>query len=249
MEFKTDRYNNCAIYKFREDTSELEQDLKKIYTNKEYNSVWIKLIGDQLNLLPFLRKQGFTLHNAQSDKAVMYKWLKPDKPNRIPAWTPATISIIAAVVHNGKVLVVNEKSKKKNGYKFVTGYVDEGETMEEAVIREVKEETGLDVVVKGLIGVRHLNRFKYGNHDISFAFLATPKTDNVDTVPDMEEIEKVSWITIEEFKQHPPVFALHDKLIECLESIPLQKLGTGVSSFTDRFHYPCNGTPVLYGAI
>jgi NADH pyrophosphatase NudC (nudix superfamily) len=32
--------------------------------------------------------------------------------------------------------------------------VDEGETADEAVIREVKEETGIDCVVKGLMGLR-----------------------------------------------------------------------------------------------
>ena len=114
---------------------------------------------------------GFILHNAQDNRAVLYKWLNKKRKDIVHVWSPGTISIIAAIVKDDKVLVVKEKSARKNGWKFVTGHVDFGESLEDAVVREVKEETGLDVCVKGLINVRHLTRFKYGNHDFSFLLL------------------------------------------------------------------------------
>jgi 8-oxo-dGTP diphosphatase len=52
-------------------------------------------------------------------------------------------SVYGVVVQDGKVLL----SKQWNGYDFPGGGMDLGETIEEALVREVKEETGLDVRV------------------------------------------------------------------------------------------------------
>jgi 8-oxo-dGTP diphosphatase len=38
-------------------------------------------------------------------------------------------------------------------WSFFGGYVDRGEKVEEAAIREVKEETNLDVQLEGLVGI------------------------------------------------------------------------------------------------
>ncbi len=41
----------------------------------------------------------------------------------------------------------------RGNWSFPSGYVDRGEKVEEAAIREVKEETGLEVSLKGLVGL------------------------------------------------------------------------------------------------
>jgi len=55
----------------------------------------------------------------------------------------------------GHWLVVKKRyGGLKGQWSLPAGFVEEGETIDEAVIREVKEETGIDCKVKGLIGLR-----------------------------------------------------------------------------------------------
>lgn len=55
----------------------------------------------------------------------------------------------------GKWLVVKKRyGGLKGQWSLPAGFVDEGETADEAVIREIKEETGIDCTVKGLMGLR-----------------------------------------------------------------------------------------------
>lgn len=56
---------------------------------------------------------------------------------------------VRAVIHrNGKVLLVY--SKKYNYYKFPGGGIEDGETKEEALIREVREETGYSIISRSI---------------------------------------------------------------------------------------------------
>jgi len=55
----------------------------------------------------------------------------------------------------GHWLVVKKRyGGLKGQWSLPAGFVEMGETADEAVIREVKEETGIDCTVKGLIGLR-----------------------------------------------------------------------------------------------
>ena len=64
---------------------------------------------------------------------------------------------VCGIVENadGEWLVVKKAySGLKGRWSLPAGFVQEGETIDEAAVREVKEETGIDCYVKGLVGFR-----------------------------------------------------------------------------------------------
>lgn len=68
---------------------------------------------------------------------------------------PPVVSAGGVVIREGRVLLVRLTYGAQAGrYIFPGGRVDPGETLDEAVVREVREETGVEASVEGLIGVR-----------------------------------------------------------------------------------------------
>ena len=96
----------------------------------------------------------------------------------------------------GKWLVVEKAySGLKGKWSLPAGFVQQGESIDEALIREVKEETNIDVGVLGLVA------FRSGviNDDISdnMAILyARAKTDEI--IVQQQELHDVQWLTAEE---------------------------------------------------
>jgi len=62
-----------------------------------------------------------------------------------------TVDVVIFLPGQGVVLV--ERRNPPPGFALPGGFVDYGETVERAAVREAKEETGLDVVLTGLLGV------------------------------------------------------------------------------------------------
>jgi 8-oxo-dGTP diphosphatase len=66
------------------------------------------------------------------------------------------IEVVAAVIHfNGKYLCVQRPAHKyayiSEKWEFPGGKVEDGETMQEALVREIREELAMDIVVGDLL--------------------------------------------------------------------------------------------------
>ena len=64
------------------------------------------------------------------------------------------------LIHNGKVLMQNAEGD--DGYAFIGGHVAFGETTDETLAREFKEELGADIKIERLIMVNEIF-FPWGN--------------------------------------------------------------------------------------
>lgn len=96
---------------------------------------------------------------------------------------------------DGRILLV--KSHKWMGkYSVPGGHIELGETMEKAVVREVREETGLDVEVVRLLLVQEAifpSEFHDAdNHFIFFDYLCRAQSEK--PVLDQKEIQEYVWL-------------------------------------------------------
>lgn len=99
----------------------------------------------------------------------------------------------AIIFNEGKVLVVKQTS---GFYGFPKGHVETGETEKETAIREIKEETGLDIKI--ISDKRYTQSYivKENVHKDVVFFLASIKNNNEKR--QVEEIEEILWIDINE---------------------------------------------------
>ncbi|MFQ3321318.1 MAG: ADP-ribose pyrophosphatase YjhB (NUDIX family) [Candidatus Thalassarchaeaceae archaeon] len=107
------------------------------------------------------------------------------------------LGVAACVVNENKILLVKESRGSSEGlWGMPKGAVDQGEAPTKAVIRELKEECGIDGDVVGLIAIRErINRNIPG---IFLAYSVTIQDEEIKIDPD--EISDYGWFEQSDFE-------------------------------------------------
>ncbi|MBA2691197.1 MAG: NUDIX hydrolase [Rubrobacter sp.] len=122
-----------------------------------------------------------------------------------PPETPKLTVDIVAPMEGGIVLIKRKNEPFEGMWAFPGGFVDIGETVEDAAVREMKEETGLDVELVRLVGVySEPNRDPRG-HNVSVAFLANVVGGEMKADTDAEEVEILDPNSVELAFDHAEV--------------------------------------------
>ena len=93
---------------------------------------------------------------------------------------------------NTEILLI--KHVNSGHWSFPKGHVEEGETEEETALREVKEETGIDILVDTSFRETVQYYPRKDTQKIVVYFLG--KARNYDFVPQEEEIAAIKWVEI-----------------------------------------------------
>ena len=104
-----------------------------------------------------------------------------------------TIRVVAAIIiENGKVFATQRGyGEFKDGWEFPGGKIDAGETPEEALVREIKEELDTEVEVKELLDTVE---YDYPNFHLSMdCFICKIKAGDLV----LKEHEAAAWLTQE----------------------------------------------------
>lgn len=112
-----------------------------------------------------------------------------------PAVTPEPQPVVAAVVTRGEAVLIAQRRDGNPPWAFVSGEIEPGESPADAAIREVKEETGLQVRPGAEIGRRvHPNTAR-----TMIYMAARPAFAYADVeVGDEQELLAVAWVDLDE---------------------------------------------------
>jgi NAD+ diphosphatase len=105
---------------------------------------------------------------------------------------PSTCVNIYIVKNDDVLLAKRAIEPAKGAYDSVGGFVDSGENLEEAAIREAKEETGLDIILGEYLGS---TKDYYGSKDkplVCAGFIARMTDEQAVPVPD-DDVAELFW--------------------------------------------------------
>lgn len=121
-----------------------------------------------------------------------------------------TVAVGAVVVHDDRLLLIRRGRRPARGeWSVPGGRVEAGELLAEAVVRELREETGLEGVCGHLIGV--VERFTDGQHFVILDHAVTVLDPATEPVAG-DDASEVAWVELHSLAEWPLV----DGLLEFL---------------------------------
>ncbi|ROT84025.1 uncharacterized protein [Penaeus vannamei] len=220
---KKDRFSGITVLSEDEPTTAQEfetvlQASLSHWAKEKIRGVWFRVHLQNAEWVPILAKHGFTYHHAQPQFVMMVKWLAVNEPNNIPRYAHNVIGVGAFVVNDDdELLVVRERFHTRPHWKLPGGYVEPGEDLSTAAIREVKEETGIEADFMSLVSFRHVHGANFNCSDIYFIVHMRPKSKNITMCE--RELAACEWMKLEEYINHPYVHETNrffaERFLEC----------------------------------
>lgn len=160
----------------------------------------------QVNL--FLKTHKFCGQCGQPMTLVDWELATQCEPCRHRCYPRISPVVIVAIRRGNQILLAQNKRSASGLYSVLAGFVESGETLEQAVHREVFEEVG--------IKVKNLKYFDSQPwpfpHSLMVGFLAEYESGELNLCDD--EIEAADWYTIDTMPNTPPLKTISGQLIE-----------------------------------
>ncbi|XP_047323460.1 nudix hydrolase 8 [Impatiens glandulifera] len=186
--------------------------------------VWLKLPVQRSELVPIAVEEGFEYHHAERGYVMMTYWL-PEGPSLLPANASHQVGVGGFVINDyNEVLVVQEKycaPALVGFWKLPTGFINESEEIFSGVVREVKEETGVDTEFAEVVAFRHVHNVAFEKSDLFFICMLRPLSTHI--FIDHLEIQAAKWMPLVEFIEQPQI--QEDKMFKKIIDICLARLG------------------------
>lgn len=112
-------------------------------------------------------------------------------------------------------VVIIERRNEPYGFALPGGFINEGEQAERAAIREMKEETNLDIELEGLLGVYSTPHRDPREHTLSVVFAG--KAKNPDALKAGDDAGKAAFYSLDALP-HPLAFD-HARILDDFKKV------------------------------
>lgn len=120
--------------------------------------------------------------------------------------------IVGIVKDNTSILLAEIKHNQSVFQSVLAGFIEAGETLEEAVAREVEEEVGIRIK-----NLRYYGSQPWGfSQSLMIAFMADYQGGEIQV--DGKEIHRAEWYTVKQLPSLPPQFSIARQMIESFRS-------------------------------
>jgi 8-oxo-dGTP pyrophosphatase MutT (NUDIX family) len=118
----------------------------------------------------------------------------PDSSNESKdVWRPH-VTVACVVADGDRYLMVEEEVGGQIAYNQPAGHLDDFESLQQAAVRETREETGWEVELTHLIGVHQWRSHEHGDVVVRFSFAARPLSHDPQQSLDTG-IRRALWLT------------------------------------------------------
>ncbi len=174
--------------------------------------VWMEAPIGKSALIPLAVDAGFGFHHSQDGYLMMTLLLQEGA--FVPYYATHYIGAGGVVINSRQeILVVCERFRSNNRpyYKLPGGALHPGEHLVDGVIREVREETGVEAKFESLACFRHWHGYRYGKSDIYFVCRLSPLSETI--VMDDYEIEECKWMPVAEYLESELVGLFNRRIV------------------------------------
>ncbi len=171
-----------------------EEIIEVINRSEKKNLIWVKIAIEKSELIPVLVEYGFVFHHCDETSVTLVRRQNPSA--NLPTTKNYIAGVGAIVIDNGKILAIKDRFFK--GYKLPGGHIDKNESFKDALVREVFEETGVNVEFESVSGFGHFKNGQFGESNLYFVCTARPLSSEI-TIHDLSEVIEAAWVDIEDF--------------------------------------------------
>jgi 8-oxo-dGTP pyrophosphatase MutT (NUDIX family) len=238
LAFEYDKFNGIIIngVQLPEDIDVFSQQLGDLLSHAQLQKkavIWLTLDIGLAHLITKATDQGFTFHNCLSTEITL---VFKSKPEDFAPFMPTHSLGAGGLVQNsqGQILVIRERDATT--YKLPGGHIELGEKLEDAVIREVLEETGIETEFNAVLGMASTHPYRFGKSNIYIVCKLAPLSAQIN-IQDTHEIDDAKWILPQDYLADNNNSVFNKYLIKSLlNTSGLTKSSLDLSQFSKLKH-------------
>jgi len=195
--------------------SAFKESLKKLLHQAKIDKIsllWIDLTTTQHEHIALALALGFEFHNCEAKRVTLT--FQVTKGAYIPVPPTHTIGVGAVVINEkNELLMVRDRIHTSHSiYKLPGGMLEHAQSLEEGVVREVWEETGIKAKFIKMVSLLNSHPFTFNKSNMYIVFQLEALSSEINII-DTHEIEEAIWMPLDDFFAHEEMSEFQKKLV------------------------------------